>query len=142
MSVKDSSYNQDPVRAVDLAADAAAALRRWHFVVRAVPYLLSAKGRSLAILGLLFWYKRVLESTSFADDPAPEGIDALVDELASASTPFEVHRELARARWAIRVAEELVHWRRALATDGPTSLAIQRATDALERVLEEAYAQV
>ena len=142
MSVKDFSYDEDSARALDIAADAADALRCWHFVVRAVLYLVGAKGRSLAILGLLFWYKRVLESTIFADDPAPEAIDALVDELVSASTPFQVQRELARARWAIRVAEELVHWRQVSAADGPDSPALQRATDSLECVLEEARAQV
>ena len=127
---------------IDPEAEAVSNLRAWHHVVRALPHLISADGRDGPIRELAAWYERVVEDEKCADDPPIEGLDVLIDELALVSVPFDVHAELARARWAIRVAEELVQWRRCLRTDGQESLALAEATTRLELVIEGAASQL
>ncbi len=61
-----------------------------------------------AALDLVDWYDHVISDSTFAQGPPEEGLDVLVDTLASASLPYDAMVRLSRARWAVRVAEELV----------------------------------
>jgi hypothetical protein len=82
------------------------------------------------------------EDEAYSADPPIEGLDALIDELAEAAVPIDMHAELARARWAVRVAEELVRWRRSLVESGDGSRETADATNRLELAIEGARRQV
>jgi hypothetical protein len=84
----------------------------------------------------------VFEHEDYALDPPIEGLDTLIDELPSVSVPYNVHVELARGRWAIRVAEELVKWRQCLRTAGTGSLPTGPETTRLEFSIEAARRQI
>ena len=127
---------------IDPEGDAVSNLRAWHHVVHALPHLVGADGRDGPIRELCAWYERVIQDENCVDDPPIKGLDILIDELALVSVPFDVHAELARARWAMRVAEKVVQWRRCLRTDGQESLALAEATTRLEQVIEEAASQM
>jgi hypothetical protein len=119
-------------------AEAAKLLRSWRDLVRGIPHLITVEERKRAAWGLVAWYERVLEGDDFDLDPPIEGLDTLIDQLALVSLPHDAHAELGRARWAIRVGEELVRWRRCLGTSGPGSSPVGPATDRLELAVEEA----
>jgi hypothetical protein len=119
----------------DLEAAATVELRARSHVVRALPHLVGAEERKTPLLDLVAWYERVVESEQYATAPPIEGLDALVDELALVTVPLNVLAELARARWAIRVAEELVKWRCLRESDG--SSAVRFAADRLQRTIEQ-----
>lgn len=127
---------------IDPEVEAVSSLRSWHHIVRALPHLVSADGRDGPIRELVAWNERIIADEKCGDGPPIEGLDVLVDDLALVTVPLDVHAELARARWAIRVAEELVQWRRCLRTEGPGSAALARATGRLEDVIEEARQQM
>jgi hypothetical protein len=127
---------------IDFAADAATLLRSWQRLITGLPELVGPGDRRRAVRELASWYERVLECEGYAADPPLEGLDVLVDELVHVNVSFEVHAELARARWAIRVAEELVNWRNCLGTAGPGSPPTGPATDRLELAMESARRQI
>ena len=141
MTVEDLHNDASPDE-IDPEAEAVSSLRAWYHVVLALPHLTSADGRAEPMRDLVAWYVRVVEDENFADGPPIEALDAFIDELALVSVPFDVHAELARARWAIRVAEELVQWRGCLRTDGQGSSALAEATTRLEQVVEKAASQM
>jgi hypothetical protein len=126
---------------IDPETEAVSNLRTWHPIVRALPHLISGENRDGPIRELVAWNERVIGDENCGDDPPIEGLDVLVDELALVTVPLDVHAELARARWAVRVAEELVQWRRCLRTEGQGTAALAQATGRLERVVEEARQQ-
>jgi hypothetical protein len=138
MRIDDFRNTQPHTDEIDVGADATSLLRKWHELVSGVPDLVSTEGRRSATSVLVVWYQRVFERADYAADPPIEGLDALIDELASASIPQKTHAELARARWAIRVAEELVKWRDCLRREGAASSPTGPATDRLELAMEEA----
>jgi hypothetical protein len=141
MTIEDLHSNASPDD-IDPEAHALSDLRAWHHVVRALPHLINADGGDGPIRELATWYERVVEDESCVNGPPIQGLDALVDELALVSVPFDVHAELARARWAIRVAEELVQWRRCLRTEGQESPGLAEATTRLEQLIEAAASQL
>ena len=63
---------------------------------------------NVAVGGLIEWYDSAASDPKFAQPVPQEGIDVLVDALASASLPYDYLVGLSEARWAIRIAEELV----------------------------------
>jgi hypothetical protein len=141
MSIDDLTNPQPRPTDADYNADAVSSLRTWHVLVRKLPDLISVEEREPPVRGLVAWYEHVFGYEDYAEDPPIEGIDALIDELAVPAVPYDVHAELARARWAIRVAEELVRWRLCLDSAGPGSPATALATDRLALALQEARRQ-
>jgi hypothetical protein len=131
-----------PAPEIDVAEDAADALRGWHRQVREVLVVLDAPKRSEAIRGLAAWYERVCLDGDYTEAPPREGLDIVVDELALAAQPYDILRALARAHWAIRVAEELSNWRQCLRSSGPGSSPLGLATNRLELALDEARRQL
>jgi hypothetical protein len=127
---------------IDFAADAANLLRSWQQLVRALLELIGTDDRKCALWGIVSWYERVFECESYAAEPPIEGLDILIDELVHVNVSFEMHAELARARWAIRVAEELVKWRSCLRTSGAGPPSTGPATDRLELAIEGARRQI
>ncbi len=129
---------------IDLDEQARSLLRSWHFVVRALPHLVSSSRAAMSVRGLVAWYETVVEIPGFSEEPplegleGLEGLDSLIGELVCSDVPPKVHRELARARRAVGVAEELVRWRKCLRTFGEGSFPTGPATDRLELALEEA----
>jgi hypothetical protein len=116
---------------IDIDNEATVLLSRWLPLVGAMPELLGAKHHEAAVRELVAWYERVFQVDGYCADPPIEGLDAIVDELVHVSIPPNDHAELANGRWAVRVAEELVSWRR-LRDDGPESVPTGPATDRLE----------
>ena len=131
-----------PAPEIDIAADAADALRVWLRQVREALVILDTPKYSDAIRGLVAWYERVFFDAEFVESPPVEGLDAVVDELALAAQPIGLLRGIADARWAIRVGEELVNWRQCLLSFGPGSSPLGSATNRLELALEEARRQL
>lgn len=127
-----------PPQEIDIAAEAADALRVWLRQVREALVILDTPKNSNAIRGLVAWYERVFFDAKLLEPPPIEGLDAVVDELALAAQPIDALRALADARWAIRVGEELVNWRQCLLSFGPGSSPLGSATNRLELALEEA----
>lgn len=117
-------------------------LRAWQHLIRALPHLVSAEPRKETMRALMAWYERVVENNDETGDPPIEGLDALTDELTLVSVPHNVLVQVARARWAVRVAEELVQWRRCLSTEGPGSAPIAQATGRLEGTIEEGKSHI
>jgi hypothetical protein len=123
---------------IDIDKDASVLLGRWLPIVRAMPKLMGATQHKAAVRALIAWYEHVHSADDYCADPPIEGLDALVDELVDISVPPNDHAELANGRWAVRVAEELVLWRRCLRDDGPESVPIGPATDRLELAISGA----
>ncbi len=101
-----------------VAEEATALLGRWLPIVGAMPQLVGTKQHEAAIRRLVAWYERVFQVADYCADPPIDGLDALVDELVHVSVPADDHAELAKGRWAVRVAEELAFWRRCSRDDG------------------------
>jgi len=131
-----------PAPEIDIAEDAADALRAWQRQVRDALIVLDTAKYSEAIRGLCAWYERVFFDGEYAEAPPRAGLDAIVDELALAAQPYDILRALARAHWAIRVAEELSNWRQCLRSSGPESSPLGLATNRLELALDEARRQL
>ncbi len=131
-----------PAQEIDIAADTADALRGWHRQVREALALLDTPKHSEAVRGLVAWYERVFFVAAYAENPPVAGLDVVVDELSLARQPFDLLRALAQARWAIRVGEELVHWRQCLRSFGPDSLLLGPAKNRLEHALDKARRQL
>lgn len=138
MSIDDITNRQPHTYEIDVGADAVELLRSWHGLVHRLPHLIDIEERRRTTWGLVAWYERVFDDDDYAVDPPIEGLDVLIDELALASVPHDVHAELAQARWAIRVAEELVKWRDCLRRAGLGTSPTGPATDRLELAIEEA----
>ena len=117
---------------IDIENEAAVLLGQWLPIVGAMPRLIGAKEHEAAVRELVAWYEQVFQVDGYSADPPIEGLDALVDELVHVSVPPVDHAGLANGRWAVRVAEELVSWRRSLRDDGPGSTPTGPATDRLE----------
>jgi hypothetical protein len=117
---------------IDIDKEATVLLGRGLPIVRAMPRLIGAKQHEVAVRALIAWYEHVSSDDDYCADPPIEGLDALVDELVHVSVPPNDHAELANGRLAVRVAEELVLWRRCLRDDGPESVPTGPATDRLE----------
>ena len=141
MTIEELDNHASP-NEIDPEAEALAHLLVWEHVVFALPHLITKQDSEGPIRELVGWYDRVVKNGTFVDEPPIEGLDILIDELALVSMPFDVHAELARARWAIRVAEELVQWRTCLSTAGQGSPGLADATNRLERVVEDARNQM
>lgn len=124
--------NEHQSTEIDIDEEATVLLSRWLPIVGALPHLIGAKERETVLRALVAWYERVLATEDYDADPPIEGLDALVDELATVAVAPNDHAELAKGRWAIRVAEELVAWRRCLRDDGAESVPTGPATDRLE----------
>jgi hypothetical protein len=89
---------------------------------------------------LVGWHKRVSSDAEFADPPPVGGLDALVDALTGA-TSDEAFRWLGLARWAVRVAEELVRVRACSVSGAPPATA-RVALSRLELALITAQRQL
>jgi len=122
----------------DIAEEATGLLGRWLPVVEAMPQLIGGKQREAAVRELVAWYQRVFQAQDCCANPPIQGLDALVDELVHVSIPPNDHAKLASGRWAIRIAEELVLWRRCLRDNGPESVPTEPATDRLELAIADA----
>jgi hypothetical protein len=134
--------NIRPQSEIDFAGEAARLLRDWSALVRRLPELLSTDDRKRAVGALVSWYVDVSEDEACSADPPIEGLDALIDELAEAAVSVEIHAEIAQARWAVRVAEELVRWRSSLCESGEGTRETADATSRLELAIEGARRQV
>ncbi len=134
--------NNQPQSEIDFADEAARLLRDWSALVRRLPQLVSTDDRKRAIAALVSWYADASEDEAYSADPPIEGLDALIDELAEAAVPVDIHAELAQARWAVRVAEELVRWRSSLYESGEGTRETADATNRLELAIEGACRQV
>ena len=141
MNVDDLTEPRPRPTDTDFDAEAVSSLRAWYDVVRALPTLIN-EARGQSIRALVAWYERVFEEEGFAFDPPLEGLDALIDELAVPTVPCDVHAELARARWAIRIGEELVKWRVCHRYTGTDSAPAAVATDRLDLAIQEARRQI
>jgi hypothetical protein len=100
------------------AEEVSTLLGRWLPIVGAMPQLVATKQHEAAVRRLVTWYERVFQVADYCADPPIDGLDALVDELVHVSVPADDHAELAKGRWAVRVAEELALWRRCSRDDG------------------------
>ncbi len=141
MTCHDLFNDDEPTLDGDLADEAAILLRGWFPAVRILPALITQTDRREAAWGLVVWYQRVFEDPDYAANPPIEGLDALIDELSYFVVASEVHIGLARARWAIRVAEELVDWRKGSDDTGGGG-SMNHATDRLEVAIEGARRQL
>ena len=139
MRIDDPTNSRPESLHVDIDTDAISFLRAWLPLVRELPHLIRRQER---VWDLLAWYEHVVEHEDYEADPPVEGLDALIDELAVPCVPYDVHAELARARWAIRVAEELVRWRHFLHSAGPDSPHTTLAIDRLDLATQEARGQI
>lgn len=131
-------YDSQHGTGIDVDEEASLLLGHWLPMVGAMPQLIGGRHHEEAIRELVAWYERVFQGTDYCTDPPIEGLDALVDELVHVSVPSNDHAELARGRWAVRVAEELVSWRRCLRDEGTESVPTGPATDRLEVAIEGA----
>jgi hypothetical protein len=127
---------------IDFAGEAAQLLRDWNALVQSLPQLISRDGRKRAIGSLVRWYERASQDDAYSADPPIEGLDALIDELAEAAVPVEIHAGLAQARWAVWVAEELVRLRRSFVGSGDGTRETADAASRLELAIEGARRQV
>jgi hypothetical protein len=127
---------------IDFAGEAVQLLRDWSAQVRDLPQLLSTDPRKRAAGALVRWYEEASEDEAYSADPPIEGLDALIDELAEAAVPMDTHAELAQARWAVRVAEELVRLRSSLVESGDGARETADATNRLELAIEGARRQM
>jgi hypothetical protein len=116
---------------IDIDEEATVLLNRWLPIVAAMPRLIGARQHEAAVRELVGWYEHVFSADNYCADPPTEGLDALVDELVHVSVAPNDHAELANGRWAVRVAEELVLWRRCPRGDGPESVPTGPAIDRL-----------
>lgn len=110
----------------EVVEQANAALGRWLPLVGVAPSLAQDGSRAEDLRRLVAWFERVLVDPGSTDAPPLLGLDALVDELTTATGPdaFECFGE---ARWAVRVAEDLVRLRRLERHRGaPTTLGVAR----------------
>ena len=133
---------QHHTAAADLNEEATVLLSHWLPVVAALPQLIDAKQHETAVRELVAWYERVFLLDDYRADPPIQGLDALVDELAHVSVPADDHAELAKGRWAVRVAEELVSWRRCLRASGPGPVPAGPAADLLKQAIAGARRQI
>lgn len=127
---------------IDFAREASRLLRAWIPLVRKLPELVNKDDRKRVVPALVLWYTHAAEEEEYSADTPVEGLDALIDELAEAVVPIDAHAELAQARWAIRVAEELVRWRRCLRRSGEGSREMADVTDRLELAIDGARRQM
>jgi len=135
--------NKEPCpHEVDPEIEALSKLRAWHHLIWALPYLINADQREEAMRELVAWYERVVVRRDEAGDPPIVALDAMTDELTLASAPHDVLVEVARARWAVRAAEELVQWRRCLRTTEAGSSPLAQATGRLEDAFEEGQSHI
>jgi hypothetical protein len=108
--VMEYSADEESSAEAKLARDAGKALQGWRPAVLNIPNGARGEGRIRALENVVRWYERACSDTAFTE-PAPlEGLDALTDELTEARSHDGLGR-LAGVRWAVRVCEELVHWR-------------------------------
>jgi len=142
MTSSDLIVDSGSVPEIDVADMATRLLRDWCKYVRRLPQLMSTVERKRAVRDLVVWYEQVYEQKEFAIDAPIQGLDALVDELSHVAVPLDVHAALARGRWAIRVAEELVKWWSCLHIYGECTPPTGRATDRLELAIEGARRQL
>jgi hypothetical protein len=142
MTCNELINDSQPQSEIDFVGEAARLLRDWSALVRRLPQLLSVDDRKRAVAALVRWYADVCEDDAYSVHPPIEGLDALVDELAEAAVPVQIHAELAQARWAVRVAEELVRWRSSLYESGEGTRETADATNRLELAIEGARRQV
>jgi hypothetical protein len=124
---------------IDVDRNASMLICAWRPFVGRLPLLIVGDGRKDAVMALVDWYEHVYQEEGFAAAPPLEGLDALVDHLASTPVDQGVWVELAKARWAVRVAEELASWRRVMSSSGPGPVS---ATDRLEEAMHEAGRQI
>jgi hypothetical protein len=104
--------------------EAEGAIQAWRPLVAALSKWAQRSARRPPLEDLSRWYERVCSDTSFSEDPPLEGLDALTDELTE-SRIYDGLRHMARARWAIRACEELVHWRAVRANkDAPATVRV------------------
>lgn len=95
--------------------------------------LASTPPRATRLRELASWYGRVVERPSTSEPPPLEGLDALADELTTATDQQRLMR-LAAARWAVRLAEELVRlrsWGRASSSTAMARLAASHLSQTL-----------
>ena len=142
MTCKDLIDDDESALGADLADEATILLRGWFPLVRILPSLILQEDRRDGTRGLVVWYRRVFEDAGYASGPPIEGLDALIDELAPFVVASDVHVGLARARWAIRVAEELVRWRSCSDGNGNDPVRASRARDRLELAITGARRQL
>jgi hypothetical protein len=117
----------------EVVEEAMALLGAWRRYLIAASHWAGDTSRAQGLATLDHWYEQVYADPTWAGTAPVEGIDALADELAGAASDG-ARDDLAHARWAVRVAEELVHWRRVTAADrslAPGRIAVSRLELAL-----------
>lgn len=95
-----------------VALIAVAGLGRWTRFVRPLPLLSLSDGQHRSLNTLVAWYERVCADERFANPPPTDALQALA--LLLPGLPPSSAETLVIARGAIRVAEELVDYRRLL----------------------------
>ena len=133
-----TQYNAPHGVEFEIDQEATVVLGRCLALVGALPQLVGAQQHEAVVRELVTWYERVLADDEYRAEPPTQGLDALVDELVHVSIPPSDYAELAKGRSAIRVAEELVSWRRSLRDHDADSVPIQCVTDRLEQAVIEA----
>lgn len=133
------SLDEWPLPDSALALEVEAALQSWRSLVMNLPESALDARRSDGLNDLVHWYESLCADPA-CDDPAPvTGLDALTDVLAEAR-PYRGMGHLARIRWAVRVGEELAHWRRCRTSSvGPATVRV--AASRLELALKSARRQ-
>lgn len=115
--------------------NAVAALERWRHWVRSLPRVANGEHR-VALQGLVAWYERLCVDDRYANPPPVDGMDALFQTEQERSSATA--KELVAARWAVRVAEELVNCRQVVNQAGDEA-AITVGVSRLEMALHGAH---
>jgi hypothetical protein len=112
MSAMALDYSVDSTTEVEaaVALGAEGTIQGWRPLVAGLSQWAQRSARRAPLEDLTRWYERASGDSSFAEDPPLEGLDALTDELTEPRI-YDGLWYMAGARWAIRVCEELVHWR-------------------------------
>lgn len=115
---------------------AVAAMELLRHFVRSIPFI-AANDHRPPLLGLVAWYERVCVDESYTGHPPVAGMNALFDTECQRSAATA--KRLVAAKWAIRVAEEIVNLRSTMkghADEGALAMAQARLDGALQTALE------
>jgi hypothetical protein len=138
MSAMALDYSVDSTTEVEaaVALGAEGTIQGWRPLVAGLSQWAQRSARRAPLEDLTRRYERASGDSSFAEDPPLEGLDALTDELTEPRI-YDGLWYMAGARWAIRVCEELVHWR-AVRADKDAPATVRVAINRLELALTAA----
>ncbi|HXW80301.1 MAG TPA: hypothetical protein VEJ84_12425 [Acidimicrobiales bacterium] len=106
----------DPVGPRDgLESLALASIQRWRRIVTPLPLTAQSEDQEKKFRGLVAWYERVCADDRYSSAAPVEGIEALL-AIPLGNTMHDLFVSMARE--AIRVAEELVNYRRLMSESG------------------------